>query len=133
MQVQTNPVAAAPCGLIRLSLAQLRNLPLCHLVTGLDEGSPGREQCGNAWALSGYTEWITQGDNPVTLGWDWLAEPGNGALRWSRVGAPFSNLMLVDSAQRDYGWSRNLAALSSYVDRLAWHQVVGQALSARYV
>lgn len=113
--------AALHDGLLRVALSDLLSANLTHLVSGLNV-APGVQQCGTVSAITGYTEWV--GEMPgasISLGWDWCLEPAVcGDVTCVRMGLPYSNVMLVDTANRDYGWNRNLEILASVVDAMPW-------------
>lgn len=127
-----SPSQERPSGLLRLSLAQCRRLRLAHLVSGLDEESPGERLCGSATSLRGYTEWVSLDEPSVTLGWDWQLLAEGGTARCVRVGQPFSNVLLVDAQGVDFDAERNLDALAGLVDSLPWSGATRDAVSRRY-
>lgn len=123
----------SPDGLIRLSIDELLSTPITHLVSGLDVEHVGCQvDCGQETAISGYTEWVSTTVPTISIGWDWHIKSTVGPLRWARVGAPRSNIMLVYATGDDAGWDRNLEILSTIVDALPWHEEVPQAVATRY-
>jgi len=119
-------------GLVRLSLDEILSAALVHLASGLDEDDPSRGRHDHATCLSGYTEWVSRGTPVITLGWDWYICACQGSPQWRRLGAPRSNVMFVDEARLDVGWSRNLAMLVTLVDALPWSECTSRALAQRY-
>ena len=112
-----------PDGFLRLTLDALLSVRMVHLLSAVDsDESPGARRCGVATFISGYTEWGSEGlQVPVSLGWDWSIDlPLGGELTYQRIGMPRSNVMLIDSQQQDFGWTRNLQALALMVDSLPW-------------
>ncbi|MFT4101586.1 MAG: DUF4902 domain-containing protein [Burkholderiaceae bacterium] len=125
-------VSAVPDdGFLRIVLDELLSVRLTHLVSGLDDHEPpGRHRCGTRTSIMGYTEWAGQGDGAlISLGWDWRLElQRGGGVGCVRVGLPRSNVMLVDSVNRDYGWDRNLEALAGVVDAIPWSGATRRAI-----
>jgi hypothetical protein len=119
-------------GLIRLTLRQMRALPLVHLLSGLDEFEPNVPRCGSRTTITGYTEWLGGPSLDVTMGWDWRFEMAGPVPLWRRSGSPRSNVQLVDSYGRDMEWDRNLILLGSVVDALSWAEQARSAISQRY-
>ena len=131
--VETEAKPAAPRdGFLRIALEDLLAVRLVHLVSGLDEDDPSQvRRCGTMTTIMGYTEWVSEGmAEPVSLGWDWrLDRLQAGEANCMRVGLPRSNVMLIDSAKRDYGWERNLQVLASIVDAIPWADETRSAIA----
>jgi len=119
-------------GLIRTSLDELLAAPLAHLISGIDDDETGLDRCGRCTHVSGYTEWVGTGSPVITIGWDWTLHTTTGQPRWLRIDAPRSNIMLVDSARHDIGWTRNQEALAALVDAMNWTDQASRAIGARY-
>lgn len=118
-------------GLIRLSIDQLLSTPIVHLSSGSDvEDVRPESACGSSTTMSGFTEWGTRTLPAITIGWDWCIQTGQAAHRWSRVGLPRTNVMLVDGAGQDRPWAQNLEYLATVVDALPWVETVPQAVSS---
>lgn len=119
-------------GLIRLTLDELLSLPIRHHFSGLDE--PEVEDpianCGRAATLSGYTEWVTGGAHPVSLGWDWRLDIVDATLCWRRADLPRGNVLIVSSDGRDLAWDYSQACLGTVADSLPWPGAVQGALSS---
>jgi hypothetical protein len=118
-------------GFIRLTLDAVLSVPFKHLVSGLDD-DPDASPCGTCTTISGYTEWVSDSQPKITVGWDWVLDPADGALRWRRVGLPRSNLLLVDTARNDYAWDRNLVVLATVVDAIPWQDHARSFIDERY-
>nr|WP_281385271.1 DUF4902 domain-containing protein [Roseateles oligotrophus] len=135
--VETEAKPAAPRdGFLRIALEDLLAVRLVHLVSGLDEDDPSQvRRCGTITSIMGYTEWVSEGmAEPVSLGWDWrLDRLQTGEANCMRVGLPRSNVMLIDSAKRDYGWDRNLQVLASIVDAIPWAGETRAAIERRTI
>lgn len=118
-------------GLIRASIDELLSLPIVHLMSGLDvEDRLPASACGRETTISGYTEWVTQTEPPITIGWDWYLCAGTGAGNTCcrRVGPPRANVMLVDDSGDDKPWHQNLECLGTVVDVLPWAEWVPRTL-----
>ncbi len=110
-------------GFLRIALSDLLSINLIHLVSGLDDDDPlASHRCGSVTSIMGYTEWVGgKQEESISLGWDWHMEQDVcGEVTCARVGFPRSNIMLVDSENRDYGWDRNLEILATVVDAIPW-------------
>lgn len=126
--------AALRDGFLRMTLSDLLSVNLIHLISGLDDDdSLVPYRCGSVTSIMGYTEWIGgEPGAPISLGWDWhLEQDVCGDVTCVRAGLPRSNIMLVDSANRDYGWDRNLEILSIVVDAMPWADQTQRALQHR--
>ena len=111
----------SPDGYIRLPLALMRSTPLTHLISGLDEEiAPDAADGALATTITGYTEWVTEGSAPLTVGWDWQMTANGNDIRMDRVSEPRSNIMLVDAAQADLGPASTATLLGTVVDAFAW-------------
>lgn len=118
-------------GFLRMTLDDLLSITMQHLASGLDE-SPNAIalRCGSTTEITGYTEWVSASSPRISLGWVWRIDVClTGHCSISRVGMPFSNVMLIDERKHDYGWSRNLEVLATVVDAMPWGEEAMQALS----
>jgi len=120
-------------GYIYLTVDELCAETLFHLISGVDQeclltGAGG----ATATAITGYTEWVSQGERILTLGWDWEMHAAGDAVRLQRIGPPSSNLMLQSPTRRDLGHARTIALLNDYVDGFNWQQATLGHISARY-
>ena len=119
-------------GYMRLTLDEVLSVQFEHLVSGLDEDGEVAVPCGAPTTISGYTEWVGQTDPPLTVGWDWVVEPGRGNAQWRRVGLPRTNVLLVDCSSGDFDWHISLEVLGTVVDTLAWQDQTKSAIEMRY-
>jgi len=120
-------------GYIRLTAAEFRTMNFSHLISGLDEdGPPFPEESAASTAISGYTEWLSDGEPKLSVGWDWVMDVSAGKVRFNRVGEPRSNCMLIDAEQRDLGYVASNVALGHLVDALPWQEEVERQIAVRY-
>ena len=120
-------------GYIYLTVDELCAGALVHLISGVDQECPLRIATGaTATAITGYTEWISQGERILTLGWDWQMHTIGDAVRLQRVGPPSSNLMLQSPSGRDLGHARTVELLNAYVDAFDWQHATLGHINARY-
>ena len=97
---------------IRLTLGTFLAVQLVHLLSGLDDDRPIIPQEGSSLAhISGYTEWLSTTTPTISLGWDWGLDVSQGQPFYVRLGAPRSNIMLVDVMQHDLGPTKTWCCL----------------------
>lgn len=127
-------ITISPDGYMRLSYEELLQIPFVHLMSGLDEGNPPLSQEGATFAeITGYTEWISTSKPTISLGWDWKFQPPqHGEIYYKRTSKPRSNLMLVDSHQRDLGSTQTDNLIETVIDKIAWQIIVQDYISSRY-
>ena len=120
-------------GYLRMTFVAFKNIPLVHLLSGLDEDHLGsRQSQADACDISGYTEWISPTTPVVTIGWDWRVEVSRGRPRYVLAGFPRSNIMFQDAERRDLGPVRTITLLKAAVDAMCWQEETKKAISARY-
>jgi hypothetical protein len=128
-------IVRASDGSLRLSLRVIRRLRFRHLISGLvDDHEPllVSAQCGSHTTIMGYTEWVSDGINPViSIGWDWHLRLSCEA-RYQRIGLPRSNVMLVNQLQQEVGWHQNGVLLAAVVDSWQWIDTTGDAIRVRH-
>lgn len=110
-------------GLIRISIAELLQVPFTHLMSGYDDDLPA-VPCGSSTHISGYTEWVSAQQPAITIGWDWTINTINPPPFWQRVGLPRTNVLLVDEHGQDKPWEISLEHLATVADALPWHEFV---------
>jgi hypothetical protein len=111
----------SPDSYIRLSFDLMRNTSLVHLMSGLDEDNPSLTIDGAVpTTITGYTEWVSEGSAPLTMGWDWQLNVDGNDVRMERISEPRSNIMLLDNALHDCGPAKTSALLETVIDALAW-------------
>jgi len=119
-------------GYVRLNLTDVQQLCMLHLISGVDEDGPLIAQDGAvATAITGYTEWITDGTPPLTIGWDWQMLAVADRIHPQRVSQPRSNVMLVEG-DADAGPERTEAALGEHIDGMDWQSQTHQHILMRY-
>ena len=104
-------------GYLYLSFAELNELVLVHLISGVDQDIDIGGDYAVATSITGYTEWISEG-RQVSIGWDWQMLATRGAATLRRASLPNSNVMLQTTAQGP----------RSFVDRFDW-----QTETLRYI
>jgi hypothetical protein len=120
-------------GYIYLTVDELCAGALVHLISGVDQD--GRDtSAGGAMStvISGYTEWISQGEHVLTLGWDWQMRTSGATVSLQRVGPSSSNLMLQSATRCDLGHARTVELLNAYVDSFDWQQATLGHIRTRY-
>lgn len=121
-------------GYIRLSFDELSQIPLSHLISGLDDEVSRLTQFSAVFSeITGYTEWVTDTKPSISIGWDWIldfSETRSG--EYKRVGEPRSNLMLINSKKHDLGDEKTTVLIETIVDEMNWQTVVHNYISARY-
>jgi hypothetical protein len=118
---------------IRLTLKTFIVTPLVHLLSALDDDKPITPQVGaNISRISGYTEWLSTTAPIITLGWDWELDASQGQLLYVRLGAPRSNIMLVNAMAHDLGPIKTSMLLETVIDALAWQREIHQYIVIRY-
>ena len=116
-----------------MTVSTFENIPLVHLLSGLDENSiesdqPRTDVCG----ISGYTEWISSTTPTISIGWDWRLDVTQGRMRYVLEGLPRSNLMFQDEERHDLGPIGTAMELKAALDTIAWQDETIKAISARY-
>lgn len=128
------PLFVSDDGYVRMPAAMARTLRFAHVLSGLDDDCP--EHCmegGCIQSISGYTEWLTDTDPVITVGWDWRLDPTGTTPGYVRHGSPRTNLMARDDQMaKDLGDLRTEALLAALIDRLDWQSTVRRYLSIRY-
>ena len=120
-------------GYVRLTLETFLSISLVHLHSGLDENNPISFREGASFdPISGYTEWVSTKTPIITMGWDWRLAVSRGRPFYIRLGAPRSNVMLVDAQQHDLGPVKTTALLETVIDALAWQAETYNHIGTRY-
>jgi hypothetical protein len=120
-------------GYLRFKFAGLRQVPLVHLLSRLDEDGPASPGVAALeTAITGYTEWISTETPRITLGWDWQLNLACRPFRIQRINLPRSNIMLIDAARADLGPSETAILLAALIDELAWQDQVQAEIERGY-
>lgn len=121
-------------GWVRLRFATLQDIPLVHLVSGLDEEQHAAPlpHGATAAAISGYTEWVSTTVPVISIGWDWWLDTSSLPPKLVLAGEPRSNVMLLDLRDRDIGMVKTAVILEAVVDALAWQGIVREVIRSRY-
>ncbi|HEU4842779.1 MAG TPA: DUF4902 domain-containing protein [Burkholderiaceae bacterium] len=120
-------------GYVYLSLAELENVVIVHLVSGVDEDAP--EDCPDGavpTSITGYTEWVSEGSRIITIGWDWQMQAEREGVHLRRVGKPSSNVMLQSPKQGDLGPHATRALLEQFIDGIDWQPETLKYINVRY-
>jgi hypothetical protein len=119
-------------GYMRCTIPELHALKLIHLHTAIDEDDidlPDRTQGCLPALIHGYTEWISDTEPTVSLGWDWCLEWYEGQAQCRSLNMPRTNLMMIDQEGRDLGDQKTLKVLQDYLALFDWsNQVVDATL-----
>lgn len=121
-------------GYVRIPLPELSSLTLTHFLSGLDDDAGERKLNDvTQTTISGYTEWLSQGEPAVTVGWDWHLDLTASVPRYVRDGWPRTNLMLVDAVTRqDLGDEATAANLARLIDQSEWARDAINHVGMRY-
>lgn len=129
---ESGPIRSAD-GCIRLTLADLRQQVFTHLLSGLDEYCvPAGAGHATPTAITGYTEWVGERSPVISLGWDWLFDVSAPRRALRRLGAPRSNLLLLDPDRADLSEAHSELQLEAFVDALLWQATVLRHVELRY-
>lgn len=118
-------------GFIRLTLQQLVNLQLHHLHSSLyaqDIATPSNSPTD----IQGYTEWISETQPIISVGWDWQVQYRAGSTEYSMMGLPFSNLLLQNNQQQDFGMEESISMLAIWINTLNWQTKLFQYIQSKY-
>lgn len=120
-------------GYVRLTLDSFRATPLKHLLSGIDEDTPVLSWEGASFGpITGYTEWVSVTTPAITLGWDWRLDVSRGRPTYERLGAPRSNVMLIDAQRHDLGPIRTESLIETFIDSFAWQEELHTHIVTRY-
>lgn len=117
-----------------MPLSELSSLTLTHFLSGLDdEATEYNHNDVNQTTISGYTEWLSQGEPAITVGWDWHLDLTNNVPCYVRDGWPRTNLMLVDTVtHQDLGDEATAASLARLIDQSEWTCETIKHIGLRY-
>lgn len=120
-------------GTLGLRPSELQRICLIHLISGVDEDAP-EEMTDNAMAtlITGYTEWIGEGDPELTIGWDWKMTCDASRVQLVRASDPCSNVAIHGDDGSDLGPTVAARYLASKVDDFNWQDEALQYINIRY-
>lgn len=112
-------------GYIRLSFAEVKKLCLIHLISGVDRDTPDITSHGAVpTAITGYTEWVSNNDPAITIGWDWQMHASDHCVQLKSLSEPRSNLMLQSANLSDVGHLKTATLLEAFIDGISWESEV---------
>lgn len=121
-------------GYVRLMYEGVKRMALEHLISGFDEDMPMDASMGAVVTdITGYTEWMTQTQPAITLGWDWQLNIKDMPMQIVRVSEPRRNIMLLDSSKCDLGFAKTSALLEVFIDSFDWQSAVQKHLHIDYI
>ena len=128
-------LAVSHDGYVRFLFAEIWNISLKHLISGMDQDVPSEVSGGaRPTSITGYTEWVSlqKSNAGITIGWDWQMSATSGITKLIRIGGPRSNIMLQNCDCKDVGYEQTMEQLGVYVDKLDWQSIVLSYLVASY-
>jgi hypothetical protein len=117
---------------VRVQAQALSGTVLTHLESGVDtddEDELTLRKFDSACALPsirGFTEWVSQSEPVVSVGWDWVLT-GPNELKLDRNSVR-TNLMLVDAQGVDCGQEATVHAVVRLIEQTPWEAAVLQEL-----
>ena len=124
---------AAATGLLDLSPADLQHICLIHLISGMDEDGPDDlADYAVPTLITGYTEWIGEGDPELTIGWDWKMTFDASRVQLVRVSEPCSNVAIHGDDGSALGPVVTARYLANKVDGFNWQEEALQYINIRY-
>ena len=128
-----NRLLVSESGYIHLSFAELQDISLIHLISGVDEDMAGMPAEGaTPTAITGYTEWIADGKQGVSIGWDWQMQGDSHHVQLTRISDASSNVMLQSEARMDLGTVKTALLLEVLIDGLNWQPITLNYVNERY-
>jgi hypothetical protein len=109
---------------VRMTHESLLSISLVHLLSGVDLDSldVNVREGASFTNISGYTEWVSITTPLISLGWDWWLDTQQDGFVLRRIGAPRSNIMIVDSMmQKDLDYTSVSMLLEDVIDNLNWN------------
>lgn len=128
--METRETRSAPDFYVRTREVHFLCMPLRHVHSELERKGAEIEACtwegASLSVLCGCTEWLTESDPPISLGWDWELRP-SGQM-WLNRHSIRSSLMLIDDEGADLGLALSVAAVMRRIEALDWQAAVLSAL-----
>ncbi|BBP00472.1 DUF4902 domain-containing protein [Sulfuriferula nivalis] len=108
---------------VRMTHKSLLSLSLVHLLSGVDLDSldVNVREGASFTNISGYTEWVSITTPLISIGWDWWLDTQQNGFVLRRIGAPRSNIMIVDSMQKDLDYTSVSMLLEDVIDNFNWN------------
>jgi len=94
MSTNQPDVQVTPEGFVLLSRTKLFKIRFTHLATGID--SESIHQLGRQGLLNGFTEWISESEPVISIGWDWSHILNKDCSRIFRTCVIRSNIKLKE-------------------------------------
>ncbi|MCY4044255.1 MAG: DUF4902 domain-containing protein [Cellvibrionales bacterium] len=101
----------------RIEVDDLANLDFKHLDTVLDESCFENR-------ISGYTEWICDSDQVLSIGWHWYLDAMAGKIAYRMDGLPYSNMWIMKSSTQAYTEQESLKKLSDIIATWDWEKQI---------
>jgi hypothetical protein len=117
---------------VRLQAQPLWTTSLAHLESGIDTDDDDEfafrrfDSASALHSIRGFTEWVSDGQPPVSVGWDWTLT-GSEQLTLDRNSIR-TNVMLIDAQGVDCGQEATVHAVIRLIEQTPWQSVVLQAL-----
>lgn len=117
-------------GYVRLSWSELQQISMQHLCSGLDEAHASVSHEGACVTeISGYTEWVSLTNPVLSVGWGWRIGLINQVVM---QGLSYSNIMLFDQHNQDYGSDKSQRLLAEWILTLDWQEKTKSAINQVY-
>lgn len=114
-------------GLVYLTKDELLRVSFKQFITAFDDISEGSEpSCVRLTSLEGYSEWLSNAEPRLTLGWDWVLNNIDTLQKHPRrLGHPRTNICLLGTNGDPLDWQVSLSLLGNLIDTiLPWVSVV---------
>jgi hypothetical protein len=120
-------------GYIRLSKITLESIHFRHLDSGLyDDEVVNLGDFDMACSILGYTEWVTDTEPAISIGWDWTVEYFTNPPRIKMVGLPFSNIILQDHNDKDMNDEICMHYLIVLISQINWMEQLHSVITKKY-
>ncbi|SHN92839.1 hypothetical protein BHECKSOX_1619 [Bathymodiolus heckerae thiotrophic gill symbiont] len=124
-------------GYIRLTFEELKQIPLVHLISSLDDNFNELSQKTenvNFSEVTGYTEWGSKTSPAISIGWDWIINVSTTTgSYYKRNAQPRSNLMLITTKNCDIGSSKTNLLIEKLIDKVVWSDEVKHHIRMQYI
>jgi hypothetical protein len=116
-------------GQVQVSVQELLAFRLRHFCSVVDLELSDKlpsQLCGSVTTLCGYTEWVGDSDQPISIGWDWSIRAHAHTIYWFRDDLPRTNIQVLNQQGHPLDWYDNLSVLATWVDAQDWGMHVAQ-------